>query len=305
MSFYSLAIFLSSIGAVVVNDVIELDLLLSATEICREEPISLVWHSHRLSNLRTFSIHDEQFRMTITNAEGKEVATSMPRVTRHIDNWHFLWSSTGWKGDNGRPGERVFHKWCNTGLPPGEYNVICELAGISLPESPGSSVSRNVPITPPARWCIPLTVTERDPSKIQQAYEGWLDLALGHWSKAGNPIRQHHATEMVVYGEGELALPFKLRLIRETDMLLQWRLETGHLLDIFSEIIALDNPEVVEELIEIIRAGTVRDKYMTDVLVWGIHEMHDQGDEAIKAVTADFVQTHPRPRDPRPVPGLD
>jgi len=44
---------------------------------------------------------------------------------------------------------------------------------------------------------------------------------------------------------------------------------------------------------------------LSDIILWAIHEMHARGKPEVVEATEAIVSAYEKPRDPRPVPGLD
>lgn len=286
-----------------------IDIKLNSTPIVPEFPLELAitvsLTPEERNEIKAVSIRHDDLVLSIEDAQHDVIFVSEAHFSRYLDMRH------SWHADVSEGHAQtsfVFNEWCSTNLSSGEYIVRAELAKVG--KKPIDSITYAYDtLDPPLRWEMPLKVLPRNDDLVRRRYEELLE-NLKHYDRrnAGARAEALHAAELVAYARGPLARPYQLRMIEgevPAKILPTMLISSGHMINLAENLIHEGDPEVAKQLIALLEQGKIQDRWLRQLSRWIVHQMHEQGPEALKQATEEFVKKDPVPHDPRPVPGLD
>ena len=283
---------------------VDLELTLSTDQIRSGEPLEMLWRAKRTGQGVSLWVENDDLQVIVQDIHGKVVVKSAPRAWRAPNSLRHMWNA-GLEIEPVCTKALVFHEWCGTEPPPGQYNIICLLPRVGLTK-PGGNRASYVNLSPPAKWRFPLEVRGEDAEAVRASYQHWLDAALGEASASGTASERVHASEMITYARGDAALPFQFALLKNARRLVYNSFdEDVRVLDTVLAFIDMKRPDVARKMANLVEEDEDLKPRVRDILIWALHEMHDRGGPEIAQATAEAVKKYPRPRDPRPVAGLD
>lgn len=206
----------------------------------------------------------------------------------------------------------VFEEWCSTSLPPGEYRISFEVSKISVVPA-GKAVSENQVFTPSMRLEFPLTVLSRNDGAVRREFAALLETDRQPTTTPEDRLKRAHAVELIAYARSTAALPYQIALLSGDVPMLDGLFIKCHAIDLALHLIECGSRE---EALGLVRAfsvlnadesavGPVERDVLSRVVLWAIHELHARGNPEVVEATEAIVSAYEKPRDPRPVPGLD
>jgi len=224
-------------------------------------------------------------------------------------------SNKSWRAEFSQSGEArtllTFGIWHSTDLPPGKYDVTCEIRRIHE-FGHDTVLGTERKLLPPTKLTFSISILPRNDSALREEYAALLARARSEKGGRDSVDARRVAVDQLVFTDDPIALDYRLRLLAgDVTMRNEWFSDctATELVTILS---ASDDVSVATGLVEVLKeleARTDIQPFVQNVLrglvLWGIHEMHENGNADVRAATEAIVSAHERPRDPRPVPGLD
>lgn len=259
------------------------------------------------NDVRRLYIEHENIEILISGETESQESASLPSGLCRSTSNHYFRASL----EDGRDSLQVItvNKWCSTELPAGNYTLTCKIHKFET-FSGGQGVGVVTKHNPPIAWKFKVCILDANNILVRRRYH---DLLLFAADSANNVAERQTAVDSIVYANARLALDSQLDILRGRIQVRAGVLDECHLADLINYLVRQNSANVASGLLQVFwelesqseKADFVRQKRFHEYVLWAIHAMHSGDNLKVRQLTKEVVERYPRPRDPRPVPGLD
>lgn len=293
------------------NDDVRISLVSVDKSIHPQEPLSLEL-SLELSvykgrPVRSVFVNNDDMRMRVYASSGSMVSESKPWEWRCNEVPRYTWLAKLDKSELHRAEKSlVFNEWCSTSLLPGDYKVTCDISELGIVYV-GESVSSREFFSPPIQVEFSFRVLEKDEGAVRKRYDALLAKASEKVGGRDHKEELARAVELITYSREPLALSYQLKLLSGVVPMYVNVFNDCNAIDLALHLSEQNRPEVAKGLADVfdeLRAGHVQMEqvsrsFLSELVLWTVHELHSHGNAEIKEVTEPIVKTFAKPPDPR------
>lgn len=307
---FALGVFLSLTQFALANEQVKVAIDSADPSIRPQEPLSLrlslEMKTYKGRSVHAVFVNNDDIHMRVYDSAGALVSESKRWSWRCNLVPRYEWLARLDDSPEGRAEKWiVFNEWCSTSLEPGTYNVTCDISELGIIYA-GENVSSREFFSSPIKARFSFRVTAKDDDAVRKRFDELLAKAR---EKAGGKDKEEfaRAVELIAYSREPLALPYQLKLLSGVVTMYADVFNDCNAIDLTLHLVEENRPEVAKGLADVfdelqsnkVEMESVSRDFLTQLVLWAIHEMHEHGDAKIKEATEAIVKTHPKPADPR------
>ncbi|HRI87565.1 MAG TPA: hypothetical protein PK869_04845 [Candidatus Hydrogenedentes bacterium] len=165
-----------------------------------------------------------------------------------------------------------------------------------------------------ARLEFSFKIMQPNAQAVAEKYDSLLSSAKAGLADAKDLDERSLALDKLLYCREPIALKYQLRLLAGDVPAISPVLTECRITDLIGYLLQSENAEVANGLVEVFNELSQQEKpvessfrqFLSNAVLWAIHELNSSSSNPnVIAATDAIVISHEKPRDPRPVPGLD